>query len=39
MTGNNYEWLKQALERLISTTYRGNIFRDDFNLADGFSFD
>jgi hypothetical protein len=36
-TGPNYVWLEEALARLVSTTYRGNIFRDDSNLVDGFT--
>lgn len=34
-TGQNYTWLEEALARLISTTYRGNIFRDD--IVEGFT--
>ena len=29
--GQNHIWLREALARLVSTTYRGNIFRDDSN--------
>lgn len=36
-TGKNYEWLEKALARLVSTTYRGNIFRDDTKLVSGFN--
>jgi hypothetical protein len=36
-TGQNYIWLEEALSRLVSTTYRGNIFWDDANLVEGFT--
>lgn len=35
--GKNYKWMEQALERLMSTTYKGNIFRDDSDLVEGFT--
>lgn len=34
-SGKNHDWLERALARLISTAYRGNIFRDD--VIEGFT--
>lgn len=28
-SGKNHEWLEEALDRLSSTTYKGNIFKED----------
>ena len=36
-SGNNKKWFSQAIRRLISTTYVGNIFRDDTNIETGFT--
>ena len=36
-SGPSYAWLEEALARLVSTTYHGNIFRDDANLVEGFT--
>jgi plasmid replication initiation protein len=36
-SGKNALWLKGALIRLMSTTYRGNIFRDDTKIEVGFT--
>jgi plasmid replication initiation protein len=33
----SFTWLEGALARLLSTTYRGNIFRDDTKLVIGFT--
>lgn len=35
--GKNIKWLKEALDRLASTTYKGNIFKDDLKLVSGFT--
>ncbi len=35
-SGKNYQWLREALARLGSTTYRGNIFGNDENTTDIF---
>ena len=35
--GKNYIWIENALVRLVSTTYRGNIFREDENRAEVFT--
>ena len=35
--GKNIKWLKEALDRLASTTYKGNIFKDDLKLVAGFT--
>ncbi|RWZ83862.1 MAG: hypothetical protein EO766_17525 [Hydrotalea sp. AMD] len=32
----SYAWLEKALQRLLGTTYRGNIFRDNEKIVDGF---
>jgi hypothetical protein len=36
-SGKNITWFKKALARLISTTYIGNIFRDDTKIELGFT--
>ena len=36
-SGSCYAWIEEALARLLSTTYHGNIFRDDANLVEGFT--
>ena len=36
-SGKNYKWLKEALPRLISTTYQGNVFRNDDATVDLFT--
>jgi hypothetical protein len=35
--GKNYKWLEQAVARLASTTYSGNIFRDDEKITEVFT--
>lgn len=35
--GKNVKWLEQALCRLVSTTYKGSIFRDDTKITEGFT--
>lgn len=35
--GKNIKWLKDALDRLASTTYKGNIYRNDMKLVSGFT--
>jgi plasmid replication initiation protein len=35
--GSSYQWLEKALARLVSTTYIGNIFREDEQLTSGFT--
>ena len=35
--GKNYLWLEDALARLTSTTYRGNIFREDEKHSEIFT--
>jgi len=35
--GKNYIWVEEALVRLVSTTYRGNIFREDENRSEIFT--
>jgi plasmid replication initiation protein len=35
--GKNFIWFKEALRRLASTTYIGNIFRDDTKRETGFT--
>jgi plasmid replication initiation protein len=35
--GKNYLWLEEALARLTSTTYRGNIFREDEKQSEIFT--
>lgn len=35
--GKNYIWIEEALVRLVSTTYRGNIFREDENRSEIFT--
>lgn len=35
--GKNYLWLEDALARLTSTTYKGNIFREDEKCSDIFT--
>ena len=36
-SGKNVKWFRAALPRLMSTTYRGNIFKDDVNIEVGFT--
>ena len=36
-SGKNVKWFREALPRLMSTTYRGNIFKDDANIEIGFT--
>lgn len=35
--GKNVKWLKEALDRLASTTYKGNIFKDETKYVTGFT--
>lgn len=35
--GKNIEWLKGALDRLASTSYKGNIFKDDSKFVSAFT--
>jgi hypothetical protein len=35
--GKNIKWLKGALDRLTSTTYKGNIFKDEGRHVTGFT--
>jgi plasmid replication initiation protein len=35
--GKNIQWLKEALDRLTSTTYKGNIFKDEGKHVTGFT--
>ena len=35
--GKNVKWLRDALDRLASTTYKSNIFRDDVKRVTGFT--
>jgi Replication initiator protein A len=35
--GKNYKWLEEALARLASTTYMGNIFRDNEKITEVFT--
>lgn len=35
--GKNINWLKEALDRLASTTYKGNIFKDEGRHVTGFT--
>lgn len=35
--GKNVQWLKGALDRLTSTTYKGNIFKDEGKHVTGFT--
>jgi len=35
--GKNVSWLKEALDRLASTTYKGNIFKDESKHVAGFT--
>lgn len=35
--GKNINWLKEALDRLASTTYKGNIFKDEVKHVTGFT--
>lgn len=36
-TSRSYQWLEEALDRLVSTTYIGNIFRENEQLKSGFT--
>ena len=36
-SGKNITWFKEAIRRLASTTYIGNIFRDDTKIETGFT--
>ncbi|HAT7747548.1 TPA: replication initiator protein A [Legionella pneumophila] len=35
--GKNIKWLKEALDRLASTTYKGNVFKNDSKHVTGFT--
>ena len=35
--GKNYIWIEEALDRLVSTTYKGNIFKEDENRSEIFT--
>lgn len=35
--GKNVKWLREALDRLASTTYKGNIFREESKRVTGFT--
>lgn len=35
--GKNVQWLKSALDRLASTTYKGNIFKEEAKHVTGFT--
>lgn len=35
--GKNVQWLKEALDRLASTTYKGNIFKEESKHVAGFT--
>jgi len=35
--GKNYAWFRGALMRLTTTTYLGNIFREDIKIEDAFA--
>jgi plasmid replication initiation protein len=35
--GKNVKWLREALDRLASTTYKGNIFREEAKRVTGFT--
>ena len=36
-SGKNHEWLEQALDRLTSTTYKGNFFRENEKCSETFT--
>jgi Replication initiator protein A len=36
-SGKNITWFREALRRLASTTYMGNVFRDDTKVETGFT--
>ena len=36
-SGKNIQWLREALDRLASTTYKGNIFREEQKRVTGFT--
>jgi Replication initiator protein A len=36
-SGPSYIWIEEALARLVTTTYQGNIFREDTDLVEGFT--
>ncbi len=36
-TGDNYTWIEQVLERLTTTAYKGNIFREDEKSSEIFT--
>ena len=35
--GKNYIWIEEAFDRLVSTTYKGNIFKEDENRSEVFT--
>ena len=35
--GKNYIWIEEAFDRLVSTTYKGNIFKEDENKSEIFT--
>jgi plasmid replication initiation protein len=36
-TGKNYVWIEEALDRLTTTAYKGNIFREDEQRSETFT--
>ena len=35
--GKNYLWIEEAFDRLVSTTYKGNIFKEDESRSEVFT--
>ena len=35
--GKNYIWIEEAFDRLVSTTYKGNIFKEDESRSEVFT--
>lgn len=35
--GKNYVWIEEAFDRLVSTTYKGNIFKEDESRSEIFT--
>jgi plasmid replication initiation protein len=35
--GKNYIWIEEGFDRLVSTTYKGNIFKEDENRSEVFT--
>ena len=35
--GKNYIWIEEAFDRLVSTTYKGNIFKEDEDRSEVFT--